>query len=286
MKLLNILSAFAISCLLTFSSCDVIDKPYTEKPDTTTTDTADARKMLLEDYTGYKCTNCPQAAEIIHSLFETYNKGNLIVVAVHSGDFAEPGSAPFTYDFRVKEGKEWNSFFAVSEQGNPNGLINRIGYKDAAHIIAKEAWAETLFGIKDNKADMKIDLSATYSASENKIKADVAIKYINAGKSNHKVVVLVTEDSIVDAQIDAGITKTDYVHNHVLRAVFNGAWGTQLSTTDIAAGTTINKSFELTIPNDTKHPWRPEKLKIVAFVHDDGDTYEVLQVEETSLKAK
>ncbi len=286
MKSINKFLLFAFLCLIALSSCDVIDEPYKEKGNTTITDTADIRKMFLEDYTGYRCTNCPEAAAKVHQLKETYSD-NLVVVAVHSGYFAEtkPNSI-FDYDFTINEGEDWDTFFKISDNGNPLGMINRMGYNQSQYIFGPDSWSETLFGIKDNKADMNIDLTATYSSADKKITANVNITYIKPGKANHKVVVLAVEDSIVDAQIDVGVEKTDYVHNHVLRAVFNGAWGTQLSDVAIDAGFKTNKSFQFVIPTDTKHPWRSEKIKIIAFVHDDGESYEVLQAEEVNLIAK
>ena len=286
MKKFNIFLSLTFLSLIILSSCDIIDEPYAEKPNTTITDTANIRKMFLEDYTGFRCTNCPVGAEAVHQLLQDY-PNNLVAVAVHSGYFAEtvPNSI-FTYNFVVPEGQQWDSFFQISDQGNPNGMVNRMGYKQSQHVFGPSAWATQLFGIKDLKADMNIDLTASYDQTNKKITANVKITYTKDGKANHKVVVLAVEDSIVDSQVDAGVDKLDYVHNHVLRAVFNGAWGTQLSTTAIAAGSKFEKSFEYIIPNDVKHPFRPEKMKIIAFVHDDSDTYEVLQVEQVNLLSK
>lgn len=43
-----------------------------------------ARKVLIEDFTGQKCVNCPKATDEIHVLQETYGEDNIIAVGIHS----------------------------------------------------------------------------------------------------------------------------------------------------------------------------------------------------------
>ena len=64
----------------------------------------------------------------------------------------------------------------------------------------------------------------------------------------------------------------------------NGTWGDLLGT--VAKGGKVEKSYNMLIPKDSegKFLWKPEKIKIVAFVHNlEANTYEVLQAEEKDL---
>jgi hypothetical protein len=81
----------------------------------------------------------------------------------------------------------------------------------------------------------------------------------------------------------------DYVHNHVLRAAINSTFGDQLSSKAIKTGEKFNKKYTFNIPADNSTPgltyyWRPEKLRVVAIVHDNGGTYNVLQAAEAELE--
>ena len=69
LKYKNQFTAFiAIFVFMAFiTSCDIIDEPYREKTTQDTTKTV-KRKILLEEFTGFRCKNCPHAAETIHSL--------------------------------------------------------------------------------------------------------------------------------------------------------------------------------------------------------------------------
>ena len=46
------------------------------------------RPVLIEDFTGQACVNCPNATATIHELQQTYGEDNIIAVAIHSGPFA------------------------------------------------------------------------------------------------------------------------------------------------------------------------------------------------------
>ena len=83
--------------------------------------------ILLEDYTGHLCTNCPEAAQIAKSLEEDSSL-NVIVASIHAstdGGFQQVDQL-FTNNYETEAGNEYvrgsemNGFL-----GNPNGTINR-----------------------------------------------------------------------------------------------------------------------------------------------------------------
>ena len=86
------------------------------------------QKVLIEDFTGHKCQNCPEAAEELHILQDSY-ENQVIGIAIHAGFFAEPNSAvaPFlTTDFRTEKGTEIHDFFGANAY--PVGMVNRVDY--------------------------------------------------------------------------------------------------------------------------------------------------------------
>ena len=102
----NLLILFLIT--ITFFSCDKIEGPY--KIDNGNGNPIDTntfiKKILVEDYSGHTCSNCPNAARELEALIDIY--GNKIVpITVHAGKtYARPYSssqAPkYQYDFRTK----------------------------------------------------------------------------------------------------------------------------------------------------------------------------------------
>lgn len=278
MKKINII--ISLIALFWMVSCDVIDQPFEEKiegPDTTKTDVV-YKKILLEDYTGFNCPNCPRAAEVIHTILNTYND-NVIPVAIHAGYFAKPktqASSPYKYDFRTTVGDEWDTYFGISAVGNPNGLVNRI---NSHKIYSFQEWLAQISENLSKISDFKIKLRATMNDAKSKINSEIEVTTLNNLTANYKLNVILIQDNIVDYQNNEGVDVADYVHNHVLRATFNGNWGEDIITSPAAKNTKIVKEYNLEVKKDDKHPWLKENLKVVAFIYD-AQTYEVMQVEE------
>jgi hypothetical protein len=257
-----------IIALVVLGACDVIEPPYEETPVINPSDTNN-RKVLLEDFTGYRCGNCPYAAEVAHQL-ETLYKGRVLSIGVHIGYYAEP-QLPFLQDYRSETGNAIDDIYKISDIGTPNGLINRETHSGKL-IKEQDSWAQ--FAIQELKkpANLKIGLKTSYSSETKTIGADIEIKYLNAqSNQNQYLAVYLVEDSIVGYQTWYNHTpedNEDYVHHNVLRGSMNGTWGEKLSNENISANQVFNKHYEFQIPNNVN--WRAKKFKVVAFVYQDN----------------
>ncbi|MBI5325259.1 MAG: Omp28-related outer membrane protein [Ignavibacteriae bacterium] len=268
----------SISLIFSLSCCDEITGDYRQSQNQNIDTSKNARNILLEDYTGFKCGNCPSAAEIAHEIELRY-PGRIILLSVHAGYFAEPTTS-HPYDFRTPEGNDWDVAFGISDIGNPNGMVNRIKYDDS-YVITPSKWDAAVLSLLNTEPDLKLEIKAYYSLSRKEISVDAVLTYLKNGLPSHNFVACILEDSIVQYQIDYRKTPQDiedYVHNHVFRATMNSTWGEPLSANEIKAGTVIKKNCKYII-SDSKG-WRIDKLRIVAFVHDNS-TKEILQSEET-----
>jgi hypothetical protein len=86
-----------------------------------------ARRVLIEELTGVKCTNCPDGTRLLETLQQTYGKENLVVVSIHAvPDFSVPfgGANPSLYDFRTDDGTALANFISAYE-GVPCASIAR-----------------------------------------------------------------------------------------------------------------------------------------------------------------
>ncbi len=266
---------------LLFWECDKINPPYLENPTVTDTSTYQ-QKILLEEYTGFRCGNCPEATEIAHSLKNKY-PNNLILLSVHAGGYAKPTS-DHTYDFRTPIGDELDKFFGCSRAGNPNGMVNRIGFPNKSHILREGQWENAIQNLLSNKPKLDLKLSTSFNQSTQTIFTRVEIKFLEPSSPNYHLCLHLAEDSVVQYQRDDRKTPPDvenYVHDNVLRDGITPTWGIQISDKPLQSGTIISKEFEYVIP--AGKDWRINKLKVIAFVHDKDNTFEILQVDESYL---
>ena len=274
---------FSVLMIIALSSCDQIKPPYeqnyTEPIDTTT------KNVLLEEYTGYRCGNCPAAAEESHRIKAKYGD-KVVVIAIHVGQLAVP-VPPHKYEFRTNIGNTLDEFYKIGAVlGTPNGLIDRNPYNSNL-VLDYHTWEAALLSRITERAKMTIDfVNADFNTVNNSISTKLKIKYIDKGLPKYNLAVYIVEDSIVNYQIDYRKSPPDipeYVHNNTLRAALTDAWGAPISDNEINAGTEIEKEFSYNVPADID--WRMNWVRLVAII-TNSETKEVLQVNEQYLNIK
>ncbi len=262
-------------------SCDVIEEPFTEEIIVEEC-TQKCRKILLEDYTGHKCGNCPRAAEKVQELQEIFGE-YIVPIAVHAGWFAIPSPSGEKYrtDFRTGTGEIWDTHFGNSLAGNPNGMINRINYPAVDHIYQHSVWAQKIQELLTTEPDVYIEITPTYTALDNSISVLTETEILKELNASLNITVVLTESHILDYQTDYNLDEVDvsnYEHNHVLRASLTGAWGLDLGKEVYAINDKINKSLSIELDSS----WVVANLSVIAFV-SNTNTFEVLQAEEIHL---
>ena len=273
------IASFIVTGIALLPSCDIVDEPYLkeiEGNNDTTPVEQHVRKVLLEDFTGQKCPNCPDAAVIAHTLQEVYGE-QIVIVAVHAGNFAIPDGT-FTADFRTTEGDELNSFFNISMYGYPMGLINRTEY-NGYPVVPKENW-ETAFGLQV-EMDVQADISIVndWNSGTRKLDCMIETEFLEDLDGTYNICAFITESGIISPQQTSGGIVQDYVHNHMLRGSLNGTWGDLVGTDGLAIpGSKLTNSYTFTLPAE----WVAENCAIVAYVYNT-ETLVVLQAEEEAL---
>ena len=241
------------------------------------------RKVLLENYGGAKCGNCPAANDTAEYIGNLYF-GNVEIINVHAGFFAVP-NANYPTDFRTQMGNDWDDFFGISLSGNPNGMVNRKDYS-VNHIKPFASWLTEISGFIGQSAIAEISVSHTYNPGNRLLDADIKTKFLGPSSANYKLIVALTENGVVATQLDYRLPSgsqinTNYIHNYVLRESFFGSWGSLLNTMPVATNDSVIK----TISNFSVSPnYIDNNLNIVAFIYDTL-TFEVLQVERISLQS-
>lgn len=247
------IAAFLLGLVTALASCENIseDERFLEVEGVTA-----QRVVLLEDYTGQACPNCPKAHEKAIELHEQY-KENLIIVAMHAG----PQAFPEPMGLKLLEGDEYANSFGV--QSYPVGLINRRGgLKDYP------SWQSAVYEEIQHESPMKLSVDASVVDNKLKIKTEL----FSLENLSGKLQLWITEDSIVGFQLlPNGGSDTQYIHNHVFRGTINGTWGEDVSLTLGEEKTMRHNDFEL---NAT---WKPENLSIVAFVYNNDGVLQAAQ---------
>lgn len=240
------------------------------------------RKVLLEDFTGHRCNNCPGAARMADQLKDVYGD-ELIVVGVHCTEiFGAPANPPnangsYATDFRTDAGNTYETSLGIFFL--PNGAVNRKRVNGSL-TLGVGAWSSAVAEAMGQAPDVHIWFSQVqHNAGSNTVSAEVKVAVLNPLQGDHNLTIYLTEDSVIDWQVDSEASPSDvpdYVHKHVLRDNLNGTWGVPLVVGSAAAGDTLTFSY----PNFPMDPsWDPQQCALVAYAYD-VESFEVIQVEE------
>lgn len=252
---------------LLFFACDQVDPadryiaidnatPGGQEP----TEAVETRRVLIEEFTGQRCVNCPNAAAEIQRLKQAYGADTVIAVSIHGGELAFYSTAKLL-GLRTELGDEYNKRWNVAAW--PKGMVNRSGL-----LSDYEEWFTLVNSAVKQEAPLKLSVEATTSAITTTAEA---LKPVQG-----KLQLWVTESGITAMQaMPDGTNNREYTHNHVLRTAVNGAWGEDIT---LAQGQT--ETFTHTIALDPA--WNSGSLSVVAFVYNDSEG--LLQVVETAVK--
>lgn len=218
------------------------------------------RKVLLEEFTGQRCTNCPAAHAVIHRLEEQYGE-DLVVVSIHAGNFGIPAPDGLMQE----EGDVYAKHWGVSAY--PCGIVDR-----QPPVLNSDGWASSIRDDMAKPTNVDIDLGAYVSEDGKTIEISTVLASSENVEGNLQL--WITEDHIIGFQIDGSQRLTDYEHNNVFRACVNGTWGD-------AVRLTANVFAESKNSIAIDPSWDVNNLHVVAFVYNNSG---VLQVEKTTIK--
>lgn len=246
------------------------------------------RKVFVEDYTGHKCGNCPAAADTLNYLTKKY-PGQIVALAIHAGFFATTNPS-YPTDFRNAVGNAYDTQFGISNAGNPNGLINRAGFGSGSFIKAYTTWEGEVAQMLSRPAKFEIKIKNNFITSSNNLNTNVTVRSLSNNSGMYKLVVLLSEDSIIAEQLDYRLPSgsqliSNYEFKHVLRDAINSTWGDAV----FVSGAVTNDSIVKTYTNyNLNSNYKAEKCHVIAYVYDADPNsptyYEVLQVEEAHVK--
>jgi len=280
---------FSLSLALGFAGCDVVEEPDNPVPGVVNEcegmgNGAGFRRVLLEDLTGFRCPNCPAAADVAKQLKTVYCE-DLVLGGVHcTSTFASPTTTPpdpLSSDFRTPAGEAYVSAF--SPPGLPNGLVSRREF-DGSQVVGDDNWSSAVADILGQPAQFEITFQqVSYDTGTETLDLQVKVDALADTTGEHNVVVYLLEDDVIEGQEDnrvPGGVVYPYTHDHVLRDNINGTWGTQAFTGTITAGQTTTLTF-----NDyvlAANILEPTNCSLVAYIYR-VDNDEVMQVSERHL---
>ena len=237
--------------------------------------------VLIEDFTGVACPNCPNAAAKIDEIKNLY-PNRILATAIHTkGIFGTPYDSS-KFDFRTVAGLAIFDMLSGPKQW-PIGCVNRVKHIDGnGNFVIKQdysTWASYAAAELIKNTGVNIYLSDVLIDSTFKI--NVRLHYTQATADTQALTVYVIEDDIIDLQkLPDNNIDSHYVHKHVLRAVLSNYNGDDLKSNE---GLVLNRVFEKEYKIKMDSKWVKSNCSIIAFVHKKGYYFDIVQAQSKAL---
>jgi hypothetical protein len=257
---------FAALLLLGLSACQE-ETPFVVGPqialDTTYVDlnlppTPD-RVVLLEDFTGVQCVNCPEAHDLAKTLGEAH-PGRVVAVSEHN--YFLGGFANSSEDLRTPEAFAIDALLGPTTLW-PIGMVNRRRFAgEPAVLLAMSKWTGYVEEELSIPPLADVQVSAALSQDGNSLEVTAQVHFLETVEGALRLSVMVLESGIVDPQQTLTGVVDDYVHDHVLRVMPTPATGALIPTTT-ERGRVLRRIYTVDLPPN----WDRSRLEVVAFVH-------------------
>ena len=257
---------------------DYLDNEYPTFPQNSNTDI----NVLLEDYTGHTCNNCPTAATEAHTIHEN-NPDRIFVASIHvdpgaSLSFqAAQSSGSYTTDHTNPDAIAYGQTFqnGFNFIGNPQGTVNR-KVVDGKMFDFYGTWQSRATDII-NTNDLKFNLQSEFNYFESTMGGflHVEAEKLTTESIDINTVVYVIQDTLTDWQLMPNNTSNEfYLHRDKhLGSIDDNPFGIPTFAPDDPEGTKVVFDYSYEVPSGLT----PENLHFLIYVFDT-ETYEVLHV--------
>lgn len=259
------LFSLAVAALLAASCSDISyeDRLVEEEVGPIVPTTGESRTVLIEDFTGQNCPNCPTATTVVENL-EHFYSGHVIAVAIHSGMLGM-GTPLFT-----KEGQEYFLKLGNENLPQPAVRVNRIGEPLCGGPEVQNRLPELVHTYAAQTTPVKIsDFTGTVSESDANT-YDVNFNISTTQSLDALVQVWVTENDFISWQkMPDGSRNREFRHNNIFRTTLTPIDGDAVSLTE---GTAAACHYNLAINS----AWTAANMYVVIIVSSkDGEMLQV-----------
>lgn len=227
------------------------------------------RTVLIEDFTGQRCINCPAASEEIAEIQRQYGEDAVVAVAIHSGPFGHfpPGGEKSNrYPLCTETGDSYFKYWTGSwTTAQPAVIVNRSG-----GILQSGSFAKAVSKALTQTTPVKLTMEIERNAGGKEF--TVSVNALSAEAVNGKLQVWVVEDDITEMQFFPGnVVDDEYAHQHVFRkSVTADIYGDGFNMVEGE-----EKSVSYKVSEDDG--WKTENLSVVAFVYDSDGVQQVVR---------
>ena len=269
MKKIFSIIAFA-ALMLAVTSCDKIDINHIHKP---YTPTGGGKMVLIKDFTGVRCVNCPGAAEVAHELQHSLGEDRIFIMSVHAGFLATAvGLFP---DFKTPEGDAWYG----DNSSNPLFSVDHVALTEG-NTLNESQIDKAVSDALNEPQSFNIMFENVYDEESRELKVTSTMTASGDYNGELYLTVCLLEDSIVGRQVVPGGIDTAYVFRNVFRGTLNCADGELFVNGQVYVDDEFTKNHTMTLDE----AYNAEQCYIMSYISDKGLGGKILQTALRKIK--
>ena len=231
------------------------------------------KTVLIKDFTGARCVNCPAAAEYAHNLQHQLDEDHIFIMSVHAGYLAQPmGNFP---DFLTDEGTAWynnhdsNPLFAVDHVALTDGNTFNEGQIDAPVTAALE-----------EEQTFEIVVGRQFDEASRQLQVNVQAIALVDFDGEFYITACLVEDHVIGWQTIPGGVDKEYDFRNVFRGTLNGAYGEAFEDLHVDANDTFYFNYSTEINAD----YNADECYLMVYVYDKSQGDKILQTAVKKIK--
>ncbi len=268
-----------------------VDSFYTLTSSQITSLTTDAHNVLVEEFTGQTCSNCPSAHTTLEGI-SAANKGRINIIGLYL--FGIPQANPpagYTYDLRDSDATQIGNKVYGGVAALPSGGVDRMQTSTGAIITDRSTWADNISTQLTKTDSVNLTLQSSYNATTMMAKISATVTYTNPMSAKQNLTVVIVEDSMVDLQefppgAYPGGFDPNYIFTNVCRGIVSAVpFGDPvLDTVAVKAkGRAVKRTFNYKLKT-TIPAIKPAHCRVIAFINStSGTDLHILQSAQTKL---
>lgn len=231
------------------------------------------KTVLIKDFTGARCVNCPAAAEHAHNLQHQLDEDHIFIMSVHAGYLAQPlGSFP---DFLTDEGTEWYN----NNNSNPLFTVDHVALTEGNTLNETQIDAPVTAALEEEQT-FEIVVGPNYDETNRQLKVDVQAIALDDLDGHFFITVCLVEDHIIGWQTIPGGVDKEYDFRNVFRGTLNGAYGTSFEDLHVDANDTFHFNYSTEINAD----YNADECYLMVYVYDRTQGDKILQTTVKKIK--
>ena len=231
------------------------------------------KTVLIKDFTGARCVNCPAAAEHAHNLQHQLDEDHIFILSVHAGFQAQPmGSFP---DFLTDEGTAWYN----NHDSNPLFTVDHVALTEGNTLNDAQIDAPVAEALLEEQS-FEIVVGPSYDAATRQLQVQVQAVALNDLDGEFYITVCLVEDHITGWQTIPGGVDKEYDFRNVFRGTLNGAYGDSFEGSHVD----VNDTFLFSYNTEINADYNADECYLMVYVYDKSQDDKILQTAVKKIK--